>query len=153
MLLPTKNTSTKKERKYLMLFINLVFASDLKWKPQGNQADLFKDEPIHPVFGDILITKLRPGQVSDSNPTLKLFQTIELEARAEKGIGHTHSKWSPVATATYRLMPGTYCSVSFNLFQRLLSPSPYLMKKLKLWWIFVQWEFLILKNLQMEVAI
>jgi len=70
-----------------------VYARDFKWKPQGNQADLFKDEPIEPVFGDILITKLRPGQ------------TIQLEARAEKGIVSTHAKWSPVATATYRLMP------------------------------------------------
>jgi DNA-directed RNA polymerase alpha subunit len=45
------------------------------------------------VQKDILILKLRPGQ------------EIELEAHAVKGIGKTHAKWSPVATAFYRLLP------------------------------------------------
>jgi DNA-directed RNA polymerase alpha subunit len=48
---------------------------------------------IRPVQKDILILKLRPGQ------------EIELEAHAVKGIGKTHAKWSPVATAFYRLLP------------------------------------------------
>ncbi|CAI7751511.1 unnamed protein product, partial [Closterium sp. NIES-54] len=30
---------------------------------------------------------------------------IELEAHAVKGIGRTHAKWSPVATASYRMLP------------------------------------------------
>jgi DNA-directed RNA polymerases I and III subunit RPAC1 len=38
-----------------------------------------------------LIAKLRPGQ------------EIELEAHARKGIGKDHAKYSPVATASYRL--------------------------------------------------
>ena len=45
------------------------------------------------MHDDILIAKLRPGQ------------EIELEAWCEKGIGKTHAKWSPVATASYRLLP------------------------------------------------
>lgn len=32
-------------------------------------------------------------------------QNIELRAYCEKGIGQTHAKWSPVSTASYRLLP------------------------------------------------
>ena len=32
-------------------------------------------------------------------------QEIELEAWCEKGLGKTHAKWSPVCTASYRLLP------------------------------------------------
>ena len=46
-----------------------------------------------PVHGDILLVKLAPGQ------------EIELEAHAFKGIGKDHAKFSPVATASYRLLP------------------------------------------------
>ena len=48
---------------------------------------------IRTVQKDILILKLRPGQ------------EIDLEAHAVKGIGKIHAKWSPVATAFYRLLP------------------------------------------------
>ena len=48
---------------------------------------------ISPVHRDILIAKLGPGQ------------EIEAELWCEKGIGLTHTKWSPVCTASYRLMP------------------------------------------------
>jgi hypothetical protein len=40
------------------------------------------------------------------DPTrLCLPQVIELEAHAIKGVGREHAKWSPVATAWYRLRP------------------------------------------------
>ena len=55
------------------------------------QADRFKNVGVRPVYDDILIAKLRPGQ------------EIELEAHARKGIGKDHAKYSPVATASYRL--------------------------------------------------
>lgn len=45
---------------------------------------------MHP---DILLAKLAPGQA------------IEFEAHAVKGIGQDHAKFSPVATAAYRLLP------------------------------------------------
>jgi DNA-directed RNA polymerases I and III subunit RPAC1 len=73
-----------------------VYASDLVWTPQGDQAETFPPHTLatspalHP---DILIAKLRPGQA------------IELEAHARRGIGKDHAKFSPVATASYRLMP------------------------------------------------
>eukprot|EP00884_Botryococcus_braunii_P002934 jgi/Botrbrau1/12641/Bobra.67_1s0007.1 len=57
----------------------------------GDQRDrLGEVGPVHP---DILLAKLRPGQ------------EIELEAHCVKGIGREHAKWSPVATAWYRLLP------------------------------------------------
>lgn len=49
--------------------------------------------PIGPKDSDIIIARLGPGQ------------EIELEAHAVKGMGKTHAKWSPVATAWYRMLP------------------------------------------------
>lgn len=83
-------------------FTRHVYTRDMLWCPQGDQLAKF---PLHssgaghvgggirPLHEDILLAKLRPGQV------------IELEAHAKKGIGKDHAKWSPVATASYRLMP------------------------------------------------
>jgi DNA-directed RNA polymerase I and III subunit RPAC1 len=84
-------------------FTKHIYTRDLLWCPQGDQLSRF---PLHssgvgsgvgggirPLHEDILLAKLRPGQV------------IELEAHARKGIGKDHAKWSPVATASYRLMP------------------------------------------------
>ena len=67
-----------------------VYSKDLTWVPQGDQEEHFPDG-IRPVHEDILITKLRPGQ------------EIELEAHCRLGIGRDHAKFSPVATACYRL--------------------------------------------------
>ena len=73
-----------------------VYARDLEWHPAGQQAKRFLEEEdggIRPTNPDILIAKMRPGQV------------LDLEMHAIKGIGADHAKFSPVATATYRLMP------------------------------------------------
>ncbi|RHZ86907.1 hypothetical protein Glove_42g50 [Diversispora epigaea] len=78
--------------KQLYIGHNLL-SSSLIWDPKGEQAERFTDNPIKPVHDDILIAQMRPGQ------------RMELEAHCEKGIGKEHAKWSPVATATYRLMP------------------------------------------------
>lgn len=67
-----------------------LYSKDLVWVPQGDQESRFP-EGIRPVHDDILIAKLRPGQ------------EIELEAHARYGIGQDHAKYSPVATAAYRL--------------------------------------------------
>lgn len=76
------------------LYINLhVYARDLEFVPHGKQEELFKDLPVTPVYPDILLAKLRPGQ------------SIHLSAHCVLGIGLDHAKFSPVATATYRLMP------------------------------------------------
>ncbi|RUS26669.1 hypothetical protein BC938DRAFT_484289 [Jimgerdemannia flammicorona] len=70
-----------------------VYSGDLIWEPKGDQIERFKDDPIKPVLDDILIAKLRPGQ------------ELDIEMHCTKGIGREHAKWSPVATASYRLLP------------------------------------------------
>ena len=71
-----------------------VYAKDIVFKPTGKQVEYFSGEDaIAPVNPDILIAKLRPRQ------------TINLSMHMHKGIGADHAKFSPVATASYRLMP------------------------------------------------
>ncbi|XP_042005602.1 DNA-directed RNA polymerases I and III subunit rpac1-like [Salvia splendens] len=98
-----------------------VKSSELKWLPNGSEFKLsteksnqdstskpktytsfgcsqdsmpeFANNPIATKHGDIILAKLGPKQ------------EIELEAHAVKGMGKTHAKWSPVATAWYRMLP------------------------------------------------
>ena len=70
----------------------MVLSKHLVWQPQGHQQDRC-EQPIRPVHDDIVLAKLSPGQ------------RIEFEAHACKGFGKDHTKFSPVATASYRLMP------------------------------------------------
>lgn len=71
-----------------------IYSRDLVWEPlTEEQKKKFEDDPPRPVEGDILIAKLRAGQ------------EIECECFCEKGVGKEHAKWSPVCTASYRLMP------------------------------------------------
>ncbi|KAH9879259.1 hypothetical protein J1614_002698 [Plenodomus biglobosus] len=77
------------------LYINHnVYARDITWEPIGNQREMFPvGDEIRSTNPDILIVKMRPGQ------------EIALSMHANKGIGQDHAKYSPVATASYRLMP------------------------------------------------
>ncbi|KAM4693628.1 DNA-directed RNA polymerases I and III subunit RPAC1 [Discoglossus pictus] len=77
------------------LYLNhKVNTGHMKWVPQGNQADLFPEgDAPRPVHNDILIAQLRPGQ------------EIHVVMHCVKGIGKDHAKFSPVATASYRLLP------------------------------------------------
>jgi DNA-directed RNA polymerase I and III subunit RPAC1 len=71
-----------------------VYARDLKFVPFGVQGKYFSGkDAIVPTNPDILIAKLRPGQV------------IDIEMDAIKGQGSDHAKFSPVAPASYRLLP------------------------------------------------
>lgn len=71
-----------------------VYAHQLQFDPKGRQTQYFSgDDAIQAVNPDILIAKLRPGQC------------IDVELHAIKGIGADHAKFSPVATASYRLLP------------------------------------------------
>ena len=81
---------TDPEKKYIQ---SSVYARDMVFHPLGQQAERFKDDPIAPVHPDILIAKLRPGQ------------EISVDLHAIKGVGLDHAKFSPVATASYRLLP------------------------------------------------
>jgi DNA-directed RNA polymerase I and III subunit RPAC1 len=75
------------------LYINSnVYARDLKYGPIAEQENAF-DPPPTVCNPDILLAKLRPGQ------------QIQLTAFAVLGIGADHAKFSPVSTASYRLLP------------------------------------------------
>ncbi|CCD68663.1 DNA-directed RNA polymerases I and III subunit RPAC1 [Caenorhabditis elegans] len=71
-----------------------VYSRAFEWVPIADQKTQFTEE-AHPrmVSDDILVAKLRPGQ------------EIEASCHAVKGIGRDHAKFSPVATASYRLLP------------------------------------------------
>ncbi|TVU11115.1 hypothetical protein EJB05_44680 [Eragrostis curvula] len=92
-----------------------VKSGELEWLPEGSQLSTtspaqagdtqktftsfsqsqkeISDKPLGVKFNDITIARLGPGQA------------IELEAHAVKGVGKVHAKWSPVATAWYRMLP------------------------------------------------
>jgi len=73
-------------------FTRSAYSGDLEWQPQGDQAEKFP-EGIRPVHGDIPLVVMKPGQ------------SVRLEAHCHKGVGKDHTKYSPCATASYRLMP------------------------------------------------
>ncbi|KAM3717563.1 DNA-directed RNA polymerases I and III subunit [Dirofilaria immitis] len=70
----------------------LVYSNLFTWIPIGDQS-VSLPYPPSMVHDDILVAHLRPGQ--------------EIEARCHclKGLGRDHAKFSPVATASYRLLP------------------------------------------------
>ncbi|KAG8221922.1 hypothetical protein J437_LFUL002481 [Ladona fulva] len=70
-----------------------VFSDSLKWVPIGNQGDVYTEDDVGPVHKDILLNCLRPGH------------KLDIKLHAVKGIGRDHAKFSPVATAYYRILP------------------------------------------------
>ena len=48
---------------------------------------------IRPLDADIVVDKLRPGQI------------VDIQVRVAKGLGKDHAKYSPVCPASYRLLP------------------------------------------------
>ncbi len=77
-------------------FINSnVYAKDLVFEPQGSQIEKYKYKNGENITTNpnILIAKLRPGQ------------EISLKMHCRLGLGSDHAKFSPVATASYRLLP------------------------------------------------
>ncbi|XP_014217470.1 DNA-directed RNA polymerases I and III subunit RPAC1 [Copidosoma floridanum] len=74
---------------------NNVYSKDIKWIAVGKQRDLYpKGDKLFGVIEDnILLCKMRP------------YQEIHAVMDAVKGIGKDHAKFSPVATASYRLLP------------------------------------------------
>jgi len=88
-----RNPEAKDDAPEEVRYINSkVYSRHLEYVPPtaGQTQDNIKYAPVAP---DILIAKLRPGQ------------TISLMCYCVKGIGKDHAKFSPVATAFYRLMP------------------------------------------------
>jgi DNA-directed RNA polymerase I and III subunit RPAC1 len=85
---PDGKDSENEDEKYIN---SKVYSHHLEWNPQGQQQQQMAD--VRPVFEDILIAKLRPGQ------------TIDVVCYCQKGVGKDHAKYSPVSTAAYRLLP------------------------------------------------
>ncbi|TFJ80752.1 hypothetical protein NSK_007929 [Nannochloropsis salina CCMP1776] len=70
-----------------------VYAKDLVWRPMGEQETRLAERVPQVAHPDILIAKLKPGQ------------RIKVEGWCRKGVGKDHAKYSPVGTASYRLLP------------------------------------------------
>uniref|UniRef100_A0A1B6DMY8 DNA-directed RNA polymerases I and III subunit RPAC1 n=2 Tax=Clastoptera arizonana TaxID=38151 RepID=A0A1B6DMY8_9HEMI len=91
----SRNPIAKKDSTHVddLYIDHRVLSGQIKWIPIGGQADLYKAKDVGPVHDDILIAKMRPGH------------ELNLQMLAVKGIGKDHAKFSPVATASYRLLP------------------------------------------------
>ncbi|PWN45635.1 RBP11-like subunits of RNA polymerase [Ceraceosorus guamensis] len=72
---------------------SIITTSQMVWEPKGDQQTDWASEPPRPVHQDIILLKMRPGQ------------EVNCELHCKKGRGKVHAKWSPVATASYRLLP------------------------------------------------
>ncbi|SCV73048.1 BQ2448_6973 [Microbotryum intermedium] len=89
-----------------------VLSSQLEFDPKGSQAEIFGGDTPRAAAGDILLAKMRGGQLRVVAACLRLgsllipcAQEIVAELHCNKGIGKDHAKWSPAATASYRLLP------------------------------------------------
>jgi len=84
----------KTEKDPAKLYTNsIVTTNSLEWEPKGDQVEMFGNDAPRPVQDDIVLVKMRPGQ------------EIRAEMHCVKGIAKDHAKFSPVATASYRLLP------------------------------------------------
>lgn len=92
-----KDRARRGETDPALLYDNTnIYAHQITFEPTGQQVQRFSEEEggkIEPANPDILIAKLRPGQ------------KIDLTMHCIKGVGAEHAKFSPVATASYRLLP------------------------------------------------
>jgi DNA-directed RNA polymerases I and III subunit RPAC1 len=86
-----------KDGRYTCVYSSQLFFDPV---PGGSQEERCGIGYIKPVNDDILIAKLAPGQ------------EIHLTAHAIRGKGEDHAKWSPVCTASYRLLPAITLSSS-----------------------------------------
>lgn len=70
-----------------------VYSGQIKWVSKGKQGQILRESDVGPVHDKILISKMRPGH------------ELDIKLLAVKGIGKDHAKFSPVSTASYRLLP------------------------------------------------
>lgn len=70
-----------------------VYSGQIRWVSKGKQGTMYRESDVGPVHDKILISKMRPGH------------ELDIKLLAVKGVGKDHAKFSPVSTATYRLLP------------------------------------------------
>lgn len=70
-----------------------VYSGQIRWVSKGKQGTMYRESEVCPVHDKILISKMRPGH------------ELDIKLLAVKGVGKDHAKFSPVSTATYRLLP------------------------------------------------
>lgn len=70
----------------------LVKSGDLVWIPQGEQEVVFQNSQPAPTNTEIVLAKLRPGQI------------IDMELHAVKGVGKDHAKFNPVGELAINLI-------------------------------------------------
>ncbi|EDW64090.1 DNA-directed RNA polymerases I and III subunit RPAC1 [Drosophila novamexicana] len=87
-----------------------VYSGHLKWLPKGKQGQIYTENSVGCIHEDILIAQLRPGH------------ELDLRLIAVKGLGKDHAKFSPVATAYYRLLP------QINLTREVTGKDAYLLQ-------------------------
>jgi DNA-directed RNA polymerases I and III subunit RPAC1 len=75
----------------------MVLSGAIEYVPFSGDVDQLRLLDIHevpkPVWSDIVLAKMRPTE------------RVHVELDAVKGIGKDHAKFSPVATASYRMLP------------------------------------------------
>ena len=91
----------------------------LQWKPFGDQEQRFAPSFFKFVQPKGVITRLKPGQ------------SLEIELWASKGVGETHSKYSPVSNCSFQLKNKVEISTPLpdtldieNLAERLINICP-----------------------------
>lgn len=75
----------------------LLYSDRIAWVPMRGQENMSVE-----IKPGVLICKMAAGN------------TIEMEMTAEKGIGQTHAKWSPVSLCSYKLMPRIVLEKTFS---------------------------------------
>ena len=92
--------------------IKNVLSRDLIWNPIGNQAQMWQDRPPKPLYDNLLIAKLLPGQ------------EINLRCYAVRGTNAQHAKWGSVFTHFRRVSKKpTQVNVYTKLSQITIRPT------------------------------
>lgn len=68
--------------------VQCLYSDQIIWTPMEGQEHLLVS-----VKPGVLICKMAPGNI------------IDMDLSAEKGVGKTHAKWSPVSLCSYKIMP------------------------------------------------
>lgn len=89
-----------------------LLSSHLIWEPQGEQAEVFAENPPAPTNPNIVLAKLRPGQ------------EVDIEVHALKSVGKDHAKFSPVGALKPPKFLNQLSQISYLYSYRIISFTP-----------------------------